>query len=98
MNELQEKIESNVITKTFHIAGMPETFWKEINSYCRDSYGDVRWVMLQDLFKATQRDYKFEMLYSRVDELEASLAELQQEVDGLKNKEYKPKKNIPTFG
>ena len=98
MNELQEKIESNVITKTFHIAGMPETFWKEINTYCRDNYGDVRWVMLQDLFKATERDYKFEMLYSRIEELEVLLSQLQEEVEGLKKKEVKPKKSLPTFG
>ena len=93
MNDLKERLESTVITKTFNISGMPETTWKEVNSFCKEFYGDARWVMVADLVRMNKEDFKFQMLFEEIQELKA-------EIELLKNKEVTPKtgKEVPTFG
>ena len=94
MNNLQNKIEGTLVTRTFHVGGMPEKVFKEIDSFCKEYYGDSRWTMIADLHRAVKDDYKFNMLY---DELKA----LKAEVESLKHveeQEVPVKRKIPTFG
>ena len=93
MNDLQEQIEKKLVTKTFHVSAMPEAFWKEIDTFCKESYGDVRWLMIKDLFENAKRDYRFELLYDEIQALKAELAEAK------KSQEDPRKQNgLPTFG
>ena len=95
MNDLQNKIEGNLVTRTFHVGGMPEKVFKEIDSFCKEYYGDSRWTMIADLHRAVRDDYKYNMLYDE-------LMSLKREVQLLKSieetKEAPVKKRIATFG
>ena len=33
-NELRKRLESQVITKTFNVSGMPISVWEEVNTFC----------------------------------------------------------------
>lgn len=79
MNELQERLEGKLITRTFHISGMPESVWKEINSFCLTHYGDVRWVMLKDLINLAKIDWKYEMLFDEIMTLKEEIAKLKEQ-------------------
>lgn len=95
MNPLREKIEGSIITRTFHVSGMPEKVFLEVNGFCKENYGDNRWTMIQDLLRFVKDDYKYNLIYDEV-------VSLKNEVALLKNKEVpveepKPKK-FGTFG
>ena len=62
MNDLQNRLESTIITKTFHISGMPMKHWEEVDSFCKDVYGDSRWTMVVDLMRMVKEDYKYLLL------------------------------------
>lgn len=93
MNELQERIEGKLITKTFNISGMPELVWKNIDKFCKDEYGDSRWTMLADLIRQVQEDWKYEALY-------VEIQQLKQEINEVRSKEVKPEPSagFKTFG
>jgi hypothetical protein len=79
MNELQEQIESKVITRTFNVSGMPESNFKMVDEFCKEFYGDSRWVMIVDLLKNAQEDYKYAMLYEEIQQLKQELAEMKEQ-------------------
>jgi len=92
-NELQERLENKLITKTFHVSGMPEALWKELDFFCKEAYGDARWLMIKDLYENAQKDYRFELLYDELQALKLEVEELKRasEMSGVK-------KGLPTFG
>ena len=90
MNELQEQIESKVITRTFNVSGMPETTFKIVDEFCKENYADCRWMMIVDLLKMSQEDYKYAMLFEEIQDLKAQLAE-------LKEQPKEQKKDVRTF-
>lgn len=92
-NKLQEKLESTLITKTFNVSGMPETIWRDVNDFCRENYGDSRWVMIADLLRLVQEDFKYALLYEEIQDIKAQLAELKQ-VKPEENKNFR----VKTFG
>ena len=92
MNELKERLESNLITKTFNISGMPESIWREVDEYCKSKYGDSRWVMLSDLVRKDKEDFKYQLLLSRIEENS-------QRIEEVKNKsEPSSVQRFKTFG
>ena len=95
MNELQDKLEKGLITRTFNVGGMPESVFKEIDAYCKEQYGDSRWTMIADLHRMAKEDYKFSLLY---DELLALRTELETLKNNKKEEVVLPKVRIPTFG
>lgn len=90
---LKNRMETSFITKTFNIGYMPIAFWEEIDSFCREYYGNVRWVMLKDLKDKAVADFKFELLYDQLQELKGHLALLEQKI--ASNKQSMP---LMTFG
>lgn len=95
MNELQEKIESTIVTKTFHVSGMPLSIWKDVDSFCKEFYGDSRWVMISDLIKMAKDDYKYSLLQKEIEGLALKIAQLEQ----LQSKPVEPdKKAFKGFG
>jgi len=70
-NELKERLENTLITRTFNVSGMPESVWKEVDSFCKARYGDVRWVMVKDLIALAEIDWKYEMLFEELQALKA---------------------------
>ena len=92
-NELQEKIESTIITKTFNVSGMPLKQWEKVNAFCKDKYADCRWVMIVDLINYVEEDFKIKMLWEE-------LQKVKENVHNLKEKEGLPKAKpkVPTFG
>ena len=70
MNELKDKIESEVITRTFNVSGMPLSVFNEVDKFCKEQFGDNRWTMIWTLIKGHQDDYKFAMLYDKLEDLE----------------------------
>ena len=94
MNELQNKIEGTLVTRTFHVGGMPESVFKEIDAFCKEYYGDSRWTMIADLHRATKEDFKFSMLYDEIQDIKEELAELKAVPEPVVD----TKKRIPTFG
>jgi hypothetical protein len=94
MNELQDKIESEVITRTFNVSGMPETVFKEVDLFCKEHFGDNRWTMIWTLVKGQQEDLKFAMLFDKVQELEVKYNELNEKFNQPKQEE----KVLKTFG
>lgn len=96
-NPLKEKIESTLITRTFHVSGMPEQVFKEVDSFCRENYGDNRWTMIQDLLRFVKDDYKYNLLYDEVQTLKEDMVLLQNKE--LIVEEPEPvKKKLGTFG
>ena len=93
-NELKERLENTLITRTFHISGMPEATWNELDLFCKQTYGDVRWVMLKDMKQALQADWKFEMLHEEIEELKAKLASQGEKKGVLPNQ----RPTVKTFG
>lgn len=96
MNRLQDKIESTLVTRTFHVGGMPEKVFKEIDGFCKEYYGDSRWTMIADLHRAVRDDYKYNLLYDEVQSLK-------REVELLKTSKedsipHDPRVKITTFG
>lgn len=89
-NYLKEKLESQLITRSFNASGMPLVVWDEINLFCKDYYGDVRWVMVKDLVDKAKSDYKYAMLYDELLTLKAEVAELKLKID-------EPKKEVSRF-
>jgi len=93
-NPLQERLENTIITKTFHISGMPEAIWTKVNDFCKLYYGDARWIMVDDLIRRVEEDYKFALISEEI------LA-IKEEIALLKNKEVDPDKKpskFKTFG
>ena len=91
-NELKNIIESKVITKTFNISGVPLTIWNEIDSFCKEMYGDARWIMVADLIKQQKDDYKYAAIYDTVESL-------RQEIANISNvKESVSRNVIKSFG
>ena len=93
MNDLQDKLESTIITKTFHVSGMPMTVWRDVDAFCKEYYGDSRWVMISDLIKMAKDDYKMSLLHKEVQGLAMKIAELEKPVA-----EPQPKKTFKGFG
>jgi len=92
-NELKNRIESNVITRTFKVSGMPESVWAEVDTFCKEMYGNARWVMIADLVKKEKDDYKYAAIYD-------TIITLKQEVAMLKDRGDSPRSrsDIPSFG
>ncbi len=78
MDDLKNKIESNLITKTFHVSGMPESIWKDVDDFCKEFYGDSRWVMIVDLMKMAKDDYRFNLIYKQIEALNIEVQDLKQ--------------------
>ena len=93
MDELKDKIESTVVTRTFHVSGMPESVFKEIDAFCKEFYGDSRWNMIADLVRASREDYKFSILYDEVYNVKQRVSNLEE---APKDERKAPK--IKTFG
>lgn len=96
MNSLQEKLEGQLITRTFHVSGMPESVFKDVDGFCKEYYGDSRWTMLADLVRATKEDYKYALLYDELQDLKGEVALLKQSKPEVKT-EGKVQKYV-TFG
>lgn len=94
MNELQEKIESTIITKTFHINGMPESLHKELDAFCKENYGDARWIMIKDFYDWVRKDYRFELLHEDLEDVKGRVASLEKQ----DKPEVKKNKGLKTFG
>ena len=92
MNDLKERIESNVVNRTFSASGMPETVFKEVNAFCKEFYGDSRWVMIADLMRMAKEDIKFTMLYDELAVVKGRVAKLEEQ-----KSEKKPSR-VTTFG
>ncbi len=73
-NELKSTIESKIITKTFNISGVPLNVWNEIDVFCKDMYGDARWLMVADLVRQQKTDYKYAAIYDTVESLKQEIA------------------------
>ena len=93
-NNLQNKLEGTLITRTFHVGGMPESVFKEIDAFCKEYYGDSRWTMIADLHRAVRDDYKYNMLYDDLQDLKREVGLLQT----IEEPEVKVKSKITTFG
>jgi len=93
MNELKERIEGQLITRTFNVSGMPFKVFEEVDEFCKSEFGDNRWTMIHTLIKGQKEDYKFAMLYDLINEVKGEIAEIKLELN-------KPKENkkLKTFG
>lgn len=98
MNELQNKLEGKLITRTFHVGGMPEKVFKEVDSFCKEYYGDSRWTMIADLHRAVRDDYKYNLLYDELQVVKQELAEINALFNEPKEPVIASKRKIPTFG
>lgn len=96
-NELQEKVESK-ITRSFNISGVPETYWKQFDEFCKANYGDVRWIMLKDLVENAEKDYRLSLLYDNQAALNEKLVELEQKVENYFKSGSKDSSEVKTFG
>lgn len=76
MGELKEFIEDNIVTRTFNISGMPESVYKELDSYCKSFYGDSRWNMVYEFYRYRLEDYKYQLLYDTVKDLQVTVENL----------------------
>jgi hypothetical protein len=76
MNELKERLENTIITRTFSVSGMPIAVWEEMDIHCKTFYGDCRWVMFADFLKNAKVDWKYASLLERIEDLEAEVASL----------------------
>ena len=83
MNELGERIEGSVITRTFNVSGMPLTAWTEVNQFCIDNFGDSRWTMVYSLMKATKEDFKYTLLFDEIEALKIKVAGLEKPQQGI---------------
>ncbi|WP_298752999.1 hypothetical protein [uncultured Arcobacter sp.] len=92
-NELKDKLESTIVTRTFNVSGMPLKAWEEVNKYCKEAFGDNRWTMIYTLMKNAKEDYKFNLIYDEIQEIK-------YELENIKNKEVKVEtRKVPmTFG
>lgn len=97
VNELQEKIESK-ITRSFNISGVPETYWKQFDEFCKENYGDVRWIMLKDLMENAEKDYRLSLLYDNQASLNEKLVEIEQKVNEFTSNGSNASSNFKTFG
>lgn len=93
-NALKEKLENTLIRKTFHISGMPEALWKDVDSFCKEHYADCRWIMMKDLMEQTKRDWKYEVIYDEIQAIKAELMKPEPEPEAGTVIARKPK----TFG
>lgn len=75
---LKNRMETSFITRTFSVGHMPVAFWDELDEFCKEYYGDVRWVMLKDLKDKAVADYKFELLYDQQQALRQQIALVEQ--------------------
>lgn len=98
MVDLKDKIEGSIITRTFNISGVPESVWRDIDSFCKEYYGDVRWNMLFDLYRASKVDYKYEMLFNELDALKVKVSELEGQLASKVVNDSRDKKVFRTFG
>lgn len=93
-DELRDKIEKNVIDYVFKVS-VPAAYYKDffelVDTFCKDYYGDVRWVMLKDLVTNAQADWKYKVLY---DDIEA----LRDEVASMKGLDVNQKPTKKAFG
>ena len=92
MNPLQDKLESTIITKTFKVSGMPIKVFEEVDEFCKLSFGDSRWTMIHSLVKGAKEDYKYMMLYDRIQDLETEIEALKAKPKDIE------KKVLKTFG
>ncbi len=91
MNELKDKLENELITRTFQVSGMPMAVFEEVDTFCKEQFGDNRWTMIWTLVKAQQEDYKFAMIYDKLEALELKYNELTTQAKAPENK-------LKTFG
>jgi hypothetical protein len=90
-NELQDRIENEVITRSFQVSGMPIAVFNEVDQFCKDQFGDNRWTMIHTLVKAQQEDYKFAMIYDKLEDMEVK-------INNLYNNPQETEKKPKTFG
>jgi uncharacterized protein YdcH (DUF465 family) len=94
-NELKDKIESTIMYKPF-TANVPYSQWKEqyavVDTFCKENFMDNRWSMIWTLVNAEKDDYKFAMLFDKLNELEEKLLKIQEQPVEEKRKSMK------TFG
>lgn len=93
-NELKERLETTLITRTFNISGMPLKAWEEVDAFCKANYGDVRWVMLSDLVRLADFDFKYELLWSELEAIKEKVANLEEK----KGIDVNQKPTVKTFG
>ena len=96
-NELQDKIEGK-ITRSFNISGVPETYWKLFDSFCKEHYGDVRWIMLKDLIGNAEQDYRLSLLYDNQASLNEKVVMIEQKVNEFTSTGSSARSNFKTFG
>jgi hypothetical protein len=92
-NELKDKLESTLITRSFNISGMPLKDWEHINSFCKENFGDSRWNMIVTLVNNAEEDWKYNLLYEEIQDMKVKIAEMSGNV-----KPEEVKKKIKTFG
>jgi putative transposon-encoded protein len=95
-NELKERLESTLITRTFNVNGMPESVWKRVDEFCKTHYGDVRWVMVKDLIEMAQLDWKYELIFEELEVLKDKVVQLEEGLHKGVNVAQKP--TVKTFG
>lgn len=97
MNRLQEKIEGELVVRSFNVSGMPESVFKDVDSFCKEFYGDSRWTMISDLVRGAKGDFKYAMLYDELQDLKAEIALLKQSEPKVENPTDGVKRYV-TFG
>ena len=79
MNELQERIETNVSNYIFSMkvpAKYWDTFYAKADGFFKQYYGDVRWVGLMHLIDEVNNNHRYQLMY---DELETIKAKVEAE-------------------
>jgi len=92
-DEFKNRVESELITRSFQVSGMPLSIFNEVDTFCKQNFGDSRWTMIWTLVKAQQEDYKFAMLFDKLEDLEIKYNQLVN-----KPVEEKKDKGLKTFG
>lgn len=93
-NDLKDRLESTLITRTFNISGMPVKEWEKVDMFCKENFGDSRWTMLSFLIKQAEEDWKYRILQEEIEDIKIRIEE-------LKTKTIVPEKEqkkIRTFG
>lgn len=85
-DEFRQRIERDVIDYVFKIS-VPAAYYKEfyevVDTFCKDYYGDVRWVMIKDLVLNAQADWKYKVLYDEIERLKEQVATKSDEPVGV---------------
>ena len=97
MNELQDRLEKEVITRHFGMS-VPEAYFSDfmnkVDSFCKARYGDVRWIMVLDLIEKADIDWKYAALFDEIEAVKGELASIKES----KGVDVNQSPRVKTFG